>query len=53
MLSSGSCDARAEYRERNLNDESLRDWAARGLRRLGTPDARKALIDAGLEPDSP
>lgn len=32
-----------------LEDESLRDWAVRGLRRLGTPDARKALFDAGVE----
>lgn len=28
-------------------DESLRDWAVRGLRALGTPDARQALFDAG------
>ena len=29
------------------DDESLRDWAVRGLQRLGTPEARKALFDAG------
>lgn len=29
-------------------DKGLRFWAIRGLRRLNTPDARKALFDAGV-----
>ena len=34
-------------------DEGLRFWALRGLRLLGTPEARKALWDAGaIERDS-
>ncbi len=30
------------------DDESLRVWSERGLRALNTPDARKALWEAGL-----
>ncbi|HEY6080641.1 MAG TPA: HEAT repeat domain-containing protein [Polyangiaceae bacterium] len=29
-------------------DESLRDWGIRGLRALDTPEARKALFEAGV-----
>jgi hypothetical protein len=31
-------------------DESLRDWAIRGLTQLGTKAARQALFDAGVRP---
>jgi hypothetical protein len=31
-------------------DESLRDWAIRGLRTLDTPEARQRLYDEGLAP---
>jgi len=30
------------------SDESLRDWAIRGLRNLNTREARRALFDAGV-----
>lgn len=30
------------------SDESLRDWAIRGLRVLNTKEARRALFDAGV-----
>jgi len=30
------------------SDESLRDWAIRGLQQLGTPEARQTLCDAGV-----
>ena len=30
------------------SDESLRDWAIRGLRKLNTREARRALFDAGI-----
>jgi hypothetical protein len=31
------------------SDESLRDWAIRGLRVLNTKEARQALFDAGVK----
>src|SRR4051794_13429790 len=31
------------------SDESLRGWAAHGLRTLNTPEARKALYEAGVK----
>jgi HEAT repeat protein len=31
------------------SDDSLRSWAAHGLRDLNTPDARQALFDAGVQ----
>jgi len=30
------------------SDESLREWAIRGLRKLNTREARRALFDAGI-----
>jgi hypothetical protein len=30
------------------SDDSLRNWAARGLQGLNTPAARQALLDAGF-----
>ena len=30
------------------SDERLRDWAIRGLRKLNTREARRALFDAGI-----
>jgi HEAT repeats len=30
------------------SDESLRSWAIRGLRKLNTKEARRALFDAGV-----
>jgi hypothetical protein len=34
------------------SDDSLRDWAIRGLQRLDSHQSRKALFDAGVSPHS-